>query len=80
MPNLNKAIDRNTYVRSEAQRSNLTHRPIGLGVQGLADVFAKPRPIWVTPALVATFGDAYIEGTGYEGSSLLPWSYTVLNQ
>ncbi|CAK8987050.1 Ribonucleoside-diphosphate reductase large subunit (Ribonucleotide reductase R1 subunit) [Durusdinium trenchii] len=37
--NLNKVIDRNYYPIEEAKRSNLRHRPIGLGVQGLADVF-----------------------------------------
>tara|TARA_B110001450_G_scaffold254688_1_gene280559 strand:+ start:4462 stop:6759 length:2298 start_codon:yes stop_codon:yes gene_type:complete len=38
--NLNRVIDRNAYARKEARYSNLRHRPIGLGVQGLADVFA----------------------------------------
>jgi ribonucleoside-diphosphate reductase alpha chain len=38
--NLNRVIDRNAYACDEARRSNLRHRPIGLGVQGLADVFA----------------------------------------
>lgn len=38
--NLNRVIDRNAYAREEARRSNMRHRPIGLGVQGLADVFA----------------------------------------
>ena len=38
--NLNVIIDRNRYVLEEAKRSNLRHRPIGLGVQGLADTFA----------------------------------------
>tara|TARA_B110001450_G_scaffold29301_1_gene25583 strand:+ start:2684 stop:4978 length:2295 start_codon:yes stop_codon:yes gene_type:complete len=38
--NLNRVIDRNAYAREEARYSNLRHRPIGLGVQGLADVFA----------------------------------------
>lgn len=38
--NLNRIIDRTAYVRNEAQTSNLRHRPIGIGVQGLADVFA----------------------------------------
>lgn len=38
--NLNCVIDRNVYAREEAKRSNFRHRPIGLGVQGLADVFA----------------------------------------
>lgn len=39
--NLNKVIDRNFYPTESAQKSNMRHRPIGLGVQGLADVFAK---------------------------------------
>jgi ribonucleoside-diphosphate reductase alpha chain len=38
--NLNKIIDRNYYPVEEAKRSNLRHRPIGMGVQGLADTFA----------------------------------------
>ena len=38
--NLNRVINRNAYAREEARYSNLRHRPIGLGVQGLADVFA----------------------------------------
>jgi ribonucleoside-diphosphate reductase alpha chain len=37
--NLNKVIDRNYYPIPEAKVSNLRHRPIGIGVQGLADVF-----------------------------------------
>ena len=37
--NLNRVIDRNFYPVSTARRSNMRHRPIGLGVQGLADVF-----------------------------------------
>jgi ribonucleoside-diphosphate reductase alpha chain len=37
--NLNKIIDINYYPVEEARRSNMRHRPIGLGVQGLADVF-----------------------------------------
>merc|ERR1712048_658075 len=37
--NLNKVIDRNYYPIPEAQTSNMKHRPIGLGVQGLADAF-----------------------------------------
>ncbi len=37
--NLNKIIDNNYYPIPETERSNLRHRPIGLGVQGLADVF-----------------------------------------
>lgn len=41
--NLNRIIDRNHYPVPEAEHSNLRHRPIGLGVQGLADVFMLLR-------------------------------------
>lgn len=41
--NLNRVIDRNYYPVVEAEYSNLKHRPIGLGVQGLADTFIKLR-------------------------------------
>jgi len=40
---LNKIIDNNYYPIEEARNSNLRHRPIGLGVQGLADVFILLR-------------------------------------
>ena len=39
--NLDRVIDRNAYTRIEAELSNLRHRPMGIGVQGLADVFAR---------------------------------------
>lgn len=53
--NLNLIIDANYYPVREARTSNMRHRPIGLGVQGLADVFLKvllrrpsnPRPIFL---------------------------------
>lgn len=38
--NLNRVIDNNYYPTESTRRSNMRHRPIGLGVQGLADVFA----------------------------------------
>ena len=41
--NLNRIIDQNYYPVKEAQNSNLRHRPVGLGVQGLADAFIKLR-------------------------------------
>ena len=41
--NLNKIIDNNYYPVEEARYSNLRHRPIGLGVQGLADTFIQLR-------------------------------------
>jgi ribonucleoside-diphosphate reductase subunit M1 len=41
--NLNKIIDINYYPVEEARRSNMRHRPIGIGVQGLADAFILMR-------------------------------------
>jgi ribonucleoside-diphosphate reductase alpha chain len=41
--NLNRVIDRNLYPVPDAERSNMRHRPIGIGVQGLADVFMLLR-------------------------------------
>ncbi|MBS7256413.1 ribonucleoside-diphosphate reductase subunit alpha [Flavobacterium branchiicola] len=41
--NLNKVIDRNYYPVKEAENSNFRHRPVGLGVQGLADAFIMLR-------------------------------------
>ena len=41
--NLNKVIDRNFYPVEEARNSNMRHRPVGLGVQGLADTFIMLR-------------------------------------
>ncbi len=41
--NLNRVIDRNFYPVKEAENSNMRHRPIGLGVQGLADAFIMLR-------------------------------------
>jgi ribonucleoside-diphosphate reductase alpha chain len=41
--NLNKVIDVNYYPVEEARKSNFRHRPIGLGVQGLADAFIMLR-------------------------------------
>ncbi|MEO9965346.1 MAG: ribonucleoside-diphosphate reductase subunit alpha [Reichenbachiella sp.] len=41
--NLNKVIDVNYYPVPEARNSNMKHRPIGIGVQGLADTFIKMK-------------------------------------
>ena len=41
--NLNRVIDRNALPVEEARRSNMRHRPVGIGVQGLADVFILLR-------------------------------------
>jgi ribonucleoside-diphosphate reductase alpha chain len=47
--NLNKVIDVNFYPVEEAKRSNFRHRPIGLGVQGLADAFMLLRMPFDSP-------------------------------
>ncbi|KAF9923811.1 Ribonucleoside-diphosphate reductase large subunit [Linnemannia zychae] len=47
--NLNKVIDANYYPVPEAERSNKRHRPVGLGVQGLADAFIKMRMPFESP-------------------------------
>ena len=47
--NLNKVIDRTFYPVPETNNSNLKHRPIGLGVQGLADVYAMIRVAFDSP-------------------------------
>lgn len=47
--NLNKVIDVNFYPVQEAKNSNFRHRPIGIGVQGLADTFAKMRMPFESP-------------------------------
>uniref|UniRef100_A0A6C0IH99 ribonucleoside-diphosphate reductase n=1 Tax=viral metagenome TaxID=1070528 RepID=A0A6C0IH99_9ZZZZ len=44
--NLNRVIDINFYPTAETHTSNMRHRPVGLGVQGLADVFAMLRMPW----------------------------------
>ncbi|MBN29544.1 MAG: ribonucleoside-diphosphate reductase subunit alpha [Euryarchaeota archaeon] len=48
--NLNRVIDVNYYPVEEARNSNMRHRPIGLGVQGLADVFAMLKLPFEGPA------------------------------
>lgn len=48
--NLNRVIDRNYYPVPEARNSNMRHRPVGLGIQGLADTFIKMRMPFTSPA------------------------------
>jgi ribonucleoside-diphosphate reductase alpha chain len=48
--NLDIVIDKNFYPTPEARNSNMRHRPIGIGVQGLADVFAILRMPWTSDA------------------------------
>ena len=51
--NLNRVIDINYYPTPETERSNFRHRPIGIGVQGLADVFASLGLPWETKEAAA---------------------------
>jgi ribonucleotide reductase alpha subunit len=51
--NLNRVIDINYYPTPETRRSNMRHRPIGIGIQGLADVFAILGIAWETPEAAA---------------------------
>ena len=48
--NLNRVIDINFYPTPETKKSNMRHRPIGVGVQGLADVFAMLGFAWESDA------------------------------
>ena len=47
--NLNRVIDINYYPTKETHTSNMRHRPIGMGIQGLADVFALLKLSWESP-------------------------------
>ncbi|CAG9785561.1 unnamed protein product [Diatraea saccharalis] len=50
--NLNKIIDVNFYPIPEARKSNMRHRPIGIGVQGLADTFVMMRIAYESEAAI----------------------------
>lgn len=57
--NLNRVIDVNFYPIPEAETSNKRHRPIGIGVQGLADAFAKLRVPFESAAAMQTNKDIF---------------------
>jgi len=68
--NLNKVIDKNYYPVETAENSNMKHRPIGLGVQGLADVFNlsglsfdSPEAIKLNAAIFETIYHAALEAS-----------------
>ena len=67
--NLNKVIDLNYYPTEKCRRSNLRHRPIGLGVQGLADVFALLRLPWTSDA-AAKLNRAIFETIYYAAATM----------
>ena len=58
--NLNRVIDRNLYPVPEAEYSNMRHRPIGVGVQGLAHVFMILRYPFATPKKHARSTEIYL--------------------
>ena len=62
--NLNRIIDINFYPTPETRRSNMRHRPIGIGVQGLADVFALLGLPWES-AEAATLNQEIFEHLYY---------------
>lgn len=58
--NLNKVIDRNFYPVEEARTSNMKHRPIGIGIQGLADALQMMKISFEDPRAVE-FNDLVFE-------------------
>jgi len=64
--NLNKVIDINFYPVEKARRSNLKHRPIGIGVQGLADAYTMMRFPFDSPEAMKLNRDIF--ETMYHGS------------
>ena len=57
--NLDKVIDNTWYPTKQTRKSNLRHRPVGLGVQGLADVFIKMRLAFDSPEARALNKDIF---------------------
>ncbi|ERM96219.1 hypothetical protein AMTR_s00001p00124880 [Amborella trichopoda] len=66
--NLNKIIDVNFYPVETARKSNMCHRPIGIGVQGLADTFILLGMPFDSPEVVMLFLSASTELAMKEGS------------
>jgi ribonucleotide reductase alpha subunit len=64
--NLNNVIDMNYYPNHKTRRSNLLHRPIGIGVQGLADTFIMMNIAYNSPEAVEV--NKYIFETIYHAS------------
>lgn len=57
--NLDNVIDANYYPTQETEDSNMNHRPVGLGVQGLADVFAMMKFAFDSPEAAALNKDIF---------------------
>ena len=69
--NLNKIIDVNYYPVETAKRSNLRHRPIGIGVQGLADTFILLGMAFDSPEVMLILHCKYF--------IMLPWIPMILS-
>lgn len=72
----NHATDKVLSMHEEERAERAEEQRKGLS---LAPLFPKPRPLWTAPTLVGAVGDPFIERTTYEGSSVLCWSFKVLN-
>jgi len=70
-----KSQDKLISMHTENRQEKLRELRRGLS---LARLFPKPPPIWLTPALTGTVGDAFIEGK-LDRAGLLPWVFIVLN-
>ena len=57
--NLNKIIDKNHYPLPECRNSNMRHRPIGIGIQGLADTFLKLKLPYECPEAIQLNKDIF---------------------
>lgn len=69
--NINKVVDRNYYPTPESARSNYRHRPIGIGVQGLWDVFMLLRVPFGSPKAIQIDKDIF--ETIYHGALTASW-------
>ena len=70
--NLDIVIDKTYYPTEKCKRSNLRHRPIGIGVQGLADVFAMLRIPWTSPE-AAKLNREIFENIYYASAKMSMW-------
>jgi ribonucleoside-diphosphate reductase alpha subunit len=70
--NLDIVIDKTYYPTEKCKRSNMRHRPIGIGIQGLADVFAMLRISWTSPE-AAKLNREIFENIYYASAKMSMW-------
>jgi len=73
---LQHAANKIISMHEEEREATAKEQARGLS---LAKLFAKPRPVWTASTLFGAVGDAFIERTIYEGSSILAWSYKLIH-